>query len=119
MRFLIDQDIYQITIDFLRREGHNIVTAKDLGMQRASDKELLGRAKEEERIFNTRDKDFGSLVFLESITTKGVILLRTTPSTIKSVHNELSRLIRENKEKELKNLFCVVEPDRYRKRRIH
>ncbi len=51
MRFLVDQDIYRLTIEWLREQGHDVVTAKELGMQRASDKALLSEAGELDRLF--------------------------------------------------------------------
>ncbi len=59
MRFLIDQDVYRITIDELKEWGHDVVTAKELGMQQASDQDLLRKAREIDRLLITRDKDFG------------------------------------------------------------
>jgi len=31
VRFLADQDVYWITVEWLRKEGHDVVTAKELG----------------------------------------------------------------------------------------
>jgi len=70
MRFLADQDVYWITVEWLRKEGY------------------------------------------------GVILLRITPTTVEEVHRELRRLLQEYTEEQLRDLFCVVEPDRYRIRRL-
>ncbi len=53
MRFLIDQDVYRITIDELEEWGHDVVTAKELGMQQASDQDLLGKAREIDRLLIT------------------------------------------------------------------
>jgi len=36
MRFLVDQDVYHVTVEWLRKEGHDVVTAKEVGMQRAA-----------------------------------------------------------------------------------
>ncbi len=118
MHLLTDQDVYQVTVVQLREWGHDVMTAKELGMQRALDENLLRKAKETNRIFITRDKDFGALVFLEESLSAGVILLRITPITIEDVHRELYLLFREHTENELKNLFCVIEPYRYRIRRL-
>jgi hypothetical protein len=41
MRLLTDQDVYRITVEQLKKWGHDVVTAKELGMQRASDRDLL------------------------------------------------------------------------------
>ncbi len=118
MRFLIDQDVYQMTTLKLIQWGHDLITAKQVGMQRASDRDLLKKANETERLFLTRDKDFGALVFLEERLSKGVILLRTEPQTLDKVHHQLQRLIEKYSERQLQKLFCVVEKNRYRIRRL-
>ena len=45
MRLLVDQDIYQITTTWLCEQGHDVITALELGLQRAPDEELLKAAK--------------------------------------------------------------------------
>ena len=117
MRFLIDQDVYHVTVCWLKDQGHNVVTAVELGLASSSDEELLKKAVETERIMVTRDKDFGALVFLNNIRETGVILLRINPATIKETHQEIHRLLEEHGEN-LKGLFCVVEPHRHRVRRL-
>ena len=118
MRFLVDQDVYALSVEWLRELGHDVVTVKEIGMERAEDEELLSNAKENSRIFVTRDKDFGTLVFLKRALSTGVILLRVAPPTIDAVHEELDRLLGSYEEKELNQLFCVVEANRYRIRRL-
>jgi predicted nuclease of predicted toxin-antitoxin system len=118
MRFLADHDVYAVTVEWLRQQSHDVVTAKDLGMQRAADEDLLAKAKELDRLFLSRDKDFGALVFLHAAGSSGVIFLRVTPITVEEVHNELHRLLNERTEEELKTLYCVVEPHRHRIRHL-
>jgi len=118
MRLLTDQDIYHFTIEWLKKEGHDLLTANDLGMARASDEKLLNKATEINRIFVTRDKDFGALVFLKNKISCGVILLRSAPEDIEKTHTVLKTLFKEYEEKELQNLFCVIEPNKYRIRHL-
>ena len=118
MRFLADHDVYQITVNALIGWGHDVVTAKQLGMSRASDRDLLKKAKQTGRVFITRDKDFGALVFLEAQLSQGVILLRIVPIAVEQVHDQLQRFLKEYTELELHGLFCVVEKNRYRVRRL-
>ena len=95
MKLLADNDVYKITVDFLRQHGHDVVNAKELGLNKASDKELLEKAKIMDRLFITRDKDFGMLVFLKK-----------------------EKILEKYTEKDLETAFCVVEPHRYRIRRV-
>ena len=118
MKFLADQDVYFITVQLLRQWGHDVVTASELGMQRASDQEMLRKAGETYRLLVTRDKGFGSLVFLGTAPSSGVILLRIDPTTVDDVHRELRRLLSQNSEETLRSMFCVVEPHRHRLRRL-
>ena len=106
-------------MDLLRDWDHDVVTAKQIGMARASDSDLLREAERDGRLFITRDKDYGSLVFLGKIACPGVILLRIAPEIIDEVHAELARLLQHLTEEELQKLFCVVEAKRHRIRHIH
>lgn len=114
MRFLTDQDVYQTTISYLKNPGHDVIRAKDIGFERASDNEILERAVKDQRILITRDKDFGALTFVTHINSFGIILLRITPDTVSSVHKELSRFLNEHPEGNFKNTFIVIEPGCHR-----
>ena len=118
MRFLADQDVYRPTVVWLRSEGHDVVTASEIGSARASDEELLEQAHGDNRALVTRDKDFGALVFLRIRACSGVILLRMAPSTVADVHEELGRLLREHSQDEIREHFIVVEPGRHRIRQL-
>ncbi len=116
MRFLTDQDVYAITIRFLSGLGHDVVTAAQLGLAQADDLELLRVAQDQGRIFVTRDRDFGGLVFVLG-SGAGVVYLRILPSTRNAVHAELERILALYDEQELQGSFVVIEPGRHRIRR--
>jgi predicted nuclease of predicted toxin-antitoxin system len=113
MRVLVDQDVYAITVRFLRRLGHAVITTADIGCSQAADETLLAIAQEQGRIFVTRDRDFGGLVFVRELGA-GVIYLRITPSTVHAVHAELERVLQSYSEEDLQKAFVVVEPGRHR-----
>lgn len=116
MRFLTDQDVYASTIHFLSGLGHEVVTAAHLGLARAKDADLLRVTHDEARLFVTRDRDFGTLVFVDE-GGAGVLYLRMSPSTENAVHTELARVLTLYSERELADSFVVVEPGRHRLRR--
>ncbi len=90
MKFLLDQDVYAVTARFLTEQG---------------------------RIFITRDRDFGNLVFVHGAG-GGVIYMRMLPSTMEDVHTEMKKIIETYDETELARSFVVVEQNRHRIRRI-
>lgn len=117
MKFLLDQDVYALTARFLIASGHNVVRALEIGMAQASDEDLLREAHEQGRIFITRDRDFGHLVFVKGFGA-GVLYLRILPSNLDSIHAEIERVLQTYSEDELRKAFVVIEPaaHRFRKR---
>ena len=117
MKFLLDQDVYALTERFLREQKYDVVTASELGLSRADDIDLLRLAGEQGRIFITRDREYGNLVFVQNVGS-GVIYLRILPTEMNDVHNELKKVIESYSEEELAKSFIVVEKNRYRIRRV-
>ena len=117
MKLLLDQDVYELTARFLINLQHDVLRVRELGMAQASDEENLKKALELKRVFVTRDRDYGNLVFVKQIRS-GVLYLRILPSNINQVHAELERVLSLYDEHELKSAFVVVEADKHRFRRI-
>ena len=117
MKLLLDQDVYEITARFLIGLGLNVKRISELGMEAATDEENLLKALDLNRIFVTRDRDYGNLVFVKGIEC-GVLYLRILPSSVAGVHSELERVLKLYDENNLKSAFVVVEAGRHRFRRI-
>jgi len=113
MKFLTDQDVYAATSRFLSGLGHDVVTAAQLGLAQAEDATLLRKAQDQGRIFVTRDRDFGGLVFVQG-SGAGVIYLRLSIATQNAVHGELERVLTLYSEQALLDSFVVIEPGRHR-----
>ena len=92
MKLLLDQDVYEATARFLIGLEHDVVRVAELGMAQSSDEENLKKALELNRIFVSRDRDYGNLVFVKEIKC-GVLYLRILPSNINLVHAELERIL--------------------------
>jgi predicted nuclease of predicted toxin-antitoxin system len=117
MKFLLDQDVHALTERFLREHKYDVITASELGLSRAQDSDLLKLAVEQGRIFVTRDRDYGNLVFVYGVG-KGVIYLRILPSDMNEVHAELKTVLETYSEEVLSKSFVVVEKGRHRIRKV-
>lgn len=82
--------VFAVTMRFLIGLGHDVIPVAKLGLSRANDEDLLKVAQEQNRIFVTRGRDFGNLVFIKTLGA-GILYLRILPSTQKSVHAELEK----------------------------
>lgn len=58
MRFLADAGISPRTVDYLRRNGHDAIHVREIGMQRAADRVLVEKAQADDRILLTLDLNF-------------------------------------------------------------
>src|SRR5262245_1022111 len=112
MRFVADKDVYAVAFGSGRGLGLAVVPGARFGLAQAEDAELLRVAHEQGRIFVTRDRDFGALVFVQG-GGPGVIYLRILPSSQNAVHAELERVLTLYSEQELQAAFVVVEPGRH------
>jgi predicted nuclease of predicted toxin-antitoxin system len=117
VKLLLDQDVYEATARFLIGLEHDVMRVAELGMAQASDEENLKKALELNRIFVTRDRDYGNLVFVKEIRC-GVLYLRVLPSNINLVHAELERILSLYDEQKLKSAFVVIEAEKHRFRKI-
>ena len=118
MEFLLDQDGYHYTYTTFKKKGYDVICAKDIGYEKASDESLLHEAFKRSRIFVTRDKGFGSLVFFSQIKCAGVILLRGEPQEIEKIHTVIFNMLKEYSFAELAGYFVTIEPDKFRMRKI-
>lgn len=100
----------------LRKRGHDVswVLTDSPG---TSDQEVLGRAKDENRILLTFDKDFGELVFRAGKSaSSGVILFRISAKSPDYVAEAAARVL-EHRDDWLGH-FAVVEDNRVRLKMI-
>ena len=65
----------------LHSEGYDVLRASEVGQSRADDRQILGKAIEENRIFITLDEHFGDWVILPLSRHPGVIRLKVNPAT--------------------------------------
>ena len=75
MRILADENIDSSLVDWLRTEGHDVLSIRETA-RGVSDAVVLNLATQEDRVVLTADKDFGGLVYRQGCPTAGVILLR-------------------------------------------
>lgn len=64
MQFLADAGISPATVEFLKQLGHDAVHVRSLGMQRAPGRDVVDRARAENRIVLAFDLDFGEILAL-------------------------------------------------------
>jgi predicted nuclease of predicted toxin-antitoxin system len=81
IRLLANENIPLDAVEALRAAGHDVAWVREDSLNE-SDRNILHRAQEENRIVITFDKDFGELAFRSKLPAQsGVILFRITPTS--------------------------------------
>ena len=75
MKFLVDENIQDSMVTWLRSQGHDVLLASDRRAV-AEDDLWLAVGVAEERLILTSDKDFGELIYSRELGSYGVVLLR-------------------------------------------
>ena len=65
--------------DWLRRAGHDVLEARELGAD-PGDRALLELAEAEDRVLTTIDADFAELIYLHDVSHAGLIRLPDVPA---------------------------------------
>ena len=116
MKFLFDENIGWLAVEFFRNNGYDIKSILD-DSRGSEDKEVLKIASEEKRIVVTLDKDFCDLIFRDSISCHGVILLRLPSESQRDIICVLKGVFR-SAGNELENSFTVATDKNIRIRKI-
>jgi len=112
MRFLVDECTGSMVADWLKSQGHEVLSIFD-ECRGIDDDEVLRICLNENRILLTNDKDLGEKVFREGFLHQGLILLRLEDERASSKILVLSKLLQSYSDR-LVGSFVVVTEDRVR-----
>ncbi len=114
MRILANENFPGISVEELRRRGHDVLWVRT-AMSGMIDLEILARAQDEQRLLVTLDKDFGELAFgVRLPASSGVVLFRMKMSDAKIAAMKMVEILESRSD--WNEHFSVVEDDRIRTR---
>lgn len=118
MKFLIDMPLSPELVTWLKQRQHDAVHALHLRLDRASDEELMARARQEQRVVITADLDFPRLLALTSADGPGLILFRGGNYSELEMRMLLERVLQAVPLEELPRSVVVVDHRRIRRRHL-
>lgn len=118
MRFLVDMPLSPGLAEWLGQQGHDAIHVADLGLDRASDLDIMHRAKHEGRTIVTADLDYPRLLALSRSTDPSLIRFRDGDWSDADVVTRMSQVLQTLTAVDIANSIVVIERDRVRRRRL-
>jgi predicted nuclease of predicted toxin-antitoxin system len=118
MRFLADMGLSQRVVEWLRKQGHDVVHLREQGLQRLADEAIFQKAMIEERTILTFDLDFGEILALSHARIVSVVLFRLNNTTPTFTIRRLQAILADAAEALQGGAIVVVEDGRHRIRRL-
>jgi predicted nuclease of predicted toxin-antitoxin system len=118
VRFLIDMPLSPALATWLADRGHDAAHAADLGLNRATDGEIMERAKQEARTVVTADLDYPRLLAVAGASEPSLILFRNGNWSEADVRLRLSEILATLNDADIAHSIIVVDRDRVRRRRL-
>jgi predicted nuclease of predicted toxin-antitoxin system len=103
--------------EHLRSQGHDVVRAAEVGLNRADDDVILAKAIAEKRVLITLDEHFGDWAVLPLAAHPGVIRVKVNPATTENVLQILAALLSGRSAAEFHNQLVIASRGRARWRR--
>ena len=96
MRLLFDQGLPRSAAEILRNKGWDIQHTGEVGLSRATDRQILEYARNERRIVITLDSDFHAILAVENLDSPSVVRIRKeglkAPELVKLIERIWSRI---------------------------
>jgi len=114
LRLLADECVWQITIEFLQYEGHQVIRAVDVGLRETNDQVIFDYAVSKNCVLITRDKDFSNILIYPPSSHLGLIVLKIKPETIINVHKVLKVALSDFTQESIQKSLIIVDRKKFR-----
>jgi predicted nuclease of predicted toxin-antitoxin system len=105
MRLFLDQMIDRCVADVLRKTGHDVECAAQVGMARADDLEILEYCTKQDRVLVTLDEHFGDWTVAKLTAHAGVIRLKVHPTGSRNIEKTLMSFLGRYAKRDFRNLL--------------
>lgn len=116
VKFLANENISPLSVEFIRTLGYDIKSVKEAGLKGSSDEKIVKFAISENRTIITLDLDYGEMYYFASSAMLGIIIIRLKSQWYENINNELERFFKLGRLEtgELKKALIILSEGRFR-----
>lgn len=116
MRFKLDENLSEETVDLLLNAGHDVTTVLEQGLSGEPDRSVMTVCRQESRALITLDTDFADIRAYPPDAYPGLLVLRLRRQDKTYVLNVLRRVLPLLKKEQLSGRLWIVDEERVRVR---
>ena len=105
MNIFVDENIPLITVETLRKEGHDLIDIRGTKNEGISDDEIWQLTQYERRLLITTDKGFSKF---RNQSHNGILIVRLRKPNQQKIHERIIGTMNQIKENEWRDLIVVV-----------
>lgn len=118
MRFLADMGISPKTVRLLQANGHDAVHIADERLHKAADRDIIAKARVENRILITHDLDFGAIMAASRASLPSLVIFRLSNMHPDRVSRYMDVLIERHGASLEEGVIVVVTEKKIRVRQL-
>jgi predicted nuclease of predicted toxin-antitoxin system len=111
MNILANENLYEPMIEFLRSEGHNVISVRDCGLSGALDDVIYEKAVREQLLIVTMDKDFSRLMRFPPERCAGIIVAKLYRMPVDETTQVFMRYFKSLDENRIKGRLVIMTRD--------
>ncbi len=118
MNIIANENVFEPIIEFLRSEGHNVISVRHSSLSGASDDEIYEKAVKEELIILTMDKDFSRIIRFPPQRCGGIIVVKLYKMTVDKTTELFKKNFNTMDKKKIEGQLVIITKDGVRIRGI-
>ena len=111
MNFLVDENVYEPIIQYLRSEGHEVIDIRETELSGASDNEIFKKAVEDKLSILTMDKDFARMLRFPPNQCDGIIVIKLYKMSVNETTEVFKRNFESLKYDEISGKLLIITKD--------
>lgn len=106
MKILVDENIPRITVETLRRNGHNVVDIRETEQKGVPDPTLWEKCQLEQRLLITTDAGFARYRYGSHF---GILIVRLRQPNWEKIHQRVLRMLNKVPERDWPSLLVIAQ----------
>jgi len=116
MRIIANENIFEPIIEWLRANGHEVISIREVGLSGASDDEIYEKAVKQKLVILTMDKDFSRMLRFPPERCGGIIVAKIYRLSVNETTKFFSRYFKELDEEKIAGKLVIITQDGIRVR---